>query len=57
MPVQRCNLGGKIGYKYGEGGKCYTYTAGDEAGRKRAKHKAALQGAAIEGSKERAKKN
>ena len=48
MPIKRCQLGGKPGYKYGDAGKCYTYTKGDEAGRKRAKQRAIKQGAAIE---------
>jgi len=48
MPVQDCNKDGKPGYKYGEEGFCYTYTAGNEASRKAAKQKAYLQAAAIE---------
>jgi hypothetical protein len=47
MPVQSCNEKGKPGYKYGESGACYTYSQGDEAGRKKAKQKAFIQGAAI----------
>jgi len=47
MPVQRCNEGGKPGYKYGESGKCYTYTPGDKASRDAARQKAEKQGAAI----------
>lgn len=47
MPVMSCNEKGKPGYKYGESGKCYTYSEGDEEGRKRAKQKAYIQGAAI----------
>ena len=47
MPVQSCNQNGKPGYKYGESGACYTYSPGDEAGRKKAKQKAYIQGAAI----------
>jgi hypothetical protein len=42
-----CNAEGKPGYKYGESGHCYTYTEGNEEGRKAAKHKAILQGTAI----------
>lgn len=53
MPVRRCYQGGKPGYQYGDSGKCYTYTPGDEAGRKRAEKKAHLQAAAIKGSQER----
>ncbi len=47
MPVMSCNEKGKPGYKYGESGRCYTYTEGDESGRKKAKQKAYIQGAAI----------
>lgn len=50
MPERRCHQGGKPGYQYGEEGKCYTYEPGDEVGRKRAKKKAILQGAAIKAS-------
>lgn len=48
MPVVACTRNGKKGYKYGQSGKCYTYNAGDEKGRKKAKQQAYLQGAAIE---------
>lgn len=48
MPVQACRSNHKPGYQYGETGRCYTYTPGNEASRKRAKRKAYLQGAAIE---------
>ena len=48
MPVIRCSKNKKPGYKYGESGFCYTYTAGSERSRKRAKQKAHLQGASIE---------
>jgi len=48
MPVVACTRDGKKGYKYGQAGKCYTYNAGDEKGRKKAKQQAYLQGAAIE---------
>ena len=47
MPVERCTRNGKPGYRYGKSGRCYTYTAGNEASRKEAKRKAHLQGAAI----------
>jgi len=53
MPVQPCEKNGKQGYRWGETGFCYTYTPGNEASRKAAKRKAHIQGAAIEGSKER----
>lgn len=42
MPVQECQEGGKSGWKYGKGGKCYVG--------KDAKKKAAEQGQAIKAS-------
>jgi len=48
MPVKECSSGGKLGYKYGDEGYCYTYTRGNESSRKSAKQKAHLQGSAIE---------
>lgn len=47
MPVMSCREKDKPGYKYGKSGHCYTYEPNDEAGRKRAKQKAIVQGAAI----------
>jgi len=47
MPVQSCRKGKKPGYKYGSGGKCYTYTSTNEKARKKAKQKAYVQGYAI----------
>jgi len=47
MPVKTCSEGGKPGYKYGNRGKCYTYTPGDETSRKTAKLKAIKQGIVI----------
>jgi len=47
MPVTRCRLGGKPGYKFGSQGKCYTYTAGNAEERTAAKAAAERQGAAI----------
>ena len=49
MPVHDCTENGKPGYRWGEAGKCYTYTAGNESSRKNAKRKAILQGVAVEG--------
>lgn len=46
MPVMKCQVDNKPGWKWGEHGKCYTYTAGDEAGSDAAKKKAEKQGAA-----------
>jgi hypothetical protein len=45
MPVMACTSEGKPGYKYGDSGKCYTYSSEEE--RKEAKRRAYLQGAAI----------
>lgn len=47
MPVERCQSGGKPGYRWGSEGKCYTYTAGDRASKDRARQKAIAQGVAI----------
>ena len=46
MPIQSCLNEGKPGYKWGEQGSCYTYTAGDESSIKEAKKKAQIQGIA-----------
>ena len=46
MPVQSCSDKGNPGYKWGEQGSCYTYTAGDEKSMNEAKSKAQLQGLA-----------
>jgi len=51
MPVMRCSDKGKPGYKYGESGKCYTYTPGNMSEEKEAKKNAYLQGVAIGGGK------
>lgn len=51
MPVQRCLEHSKPGYKWGESGKCYTYTPGSESSRKRALEKAKTQGRAIEANR------
>ena len=48
MPILRCREMGKPGFKCGNQGKCYTYTAGNETGRKRAKQKAINQCLAID---------
>ena len=47
MPVKNCKSNGKPGYKWGDSGKCYTYTPNNEASRKKAKQKAHIQGAAM----------
>lgn len=46
MPVQRCVLNNKPGFKWGEQGKCFTYT--NDAEREVARQKAIAQGRAIE---------
>jgi len=50
MPVKRSTKDGKPCYKWGDEGKCYTYTAGNKSSRERAKRKAAEQGQAIKAS-------
>ena len=50
MPVHRTTSNGHAAYQWGQSGKKYTYTVGNEASRKRAKQKAHLQGAAVEKS-------
>ncbi len=49
MPVKRCQRDGKPGYKWGDEGKCYTYTPGDDSSREQAKNKALEQGQAKTG--------
>lgn len=49
MPLKRCQESGKPGWKWGNEGKCYTYTKGNPDSEKRAKKKAIKQGIAIEG--------
>jgi len=46
MPIQDCQSDGKPGFKWGESGHCYTYSAGDDASRSRAREKARKQGEA-----------
>jgi len=52
MPLKRCKLDKKPGWKYGNSGKCYTYTTGNKVSESAAKLKAAKQGAAIHIRKE-----
>lgn len=47
MPVQECQTENQPGYRWGESGACYPYTAGNEASRQRAYDKATQQGRAI----------
>lgn len=46
MPVKECQSEGKSGLKWGDSGKCYTYTPNNEGSRNRAKKKAIIQGIA-----------
>lgn len=55
MPVMSCTSDGKPGFKYGESGKCYTYTNGDKRGTDLARAKANKQGRAIEANRKRDK--
>jgi hypothetical protein len=47
MPVKKCQINNNPGYKWGDAGKCYEYTPGDEESIKDAKKKAISQGVAI----------
>lgn len=49
MPVKECQSGGRPGFKWGDAGKCYTYTPGDERSRQRAHQQAINQGLAATG--------
>lgn len=51
MPLMTCRSNGKSGYKWGESGRCYTYTKGNKSSEANAMAKAQLQGRAIEVSK------
>ena len=46
MPIKKCSVDGKPGYKWGDTGKCYTYIPGNEASMKAAKKKAIKQAVA-----------
>ena len=56
MPINRCQKGGKPGFKFGDSGTCYTYTSGDAKSRERAKNKAIAQERAAHASGFREKK-
>jgi len=47
MPVKSCELDTKPGFKWGDAGKCYTYTKDNEGSLRNARKKAAIQGLAI----------
>ena len=47
MPIKDCQDNGKPGLKWGDSGKCYTYTPKNEGSRNKAKRSAILQGIAV----------
>jgi len=47
MPMQRCELDGDPGWKWGDAGKCYTFTEGDEESEMAAREKAMAQASAM----------
>jgi hypothetical protein len=47
MPLQRCESEGSPGWKWGDAGKCYTFTSGDEESEAAARKKAMAQAAAM----------
>ena len=47
MPVRRTTVDGKPAYQWGKTGKKYSYTAGNESSRERAKKRAIKQGLAV----------
>ena len=47
MPLKRCEDDGKHCWKWCDAGKCYTFTAGDEASETAARKKAMAQAAAM----------
>lgn len=47
MPLKRCEDDDKPGWKWGDSGKCYLYTAGDEASEMAARKKAMAQASAM----------
>lgn len=51
MPLKTCKSDGQPGFKFGDSGTCYTYTAGDEDAKLAAKKKAIKQAIAIGGGK------
>jgi hypothetical protein len=46
MPVKQCQDKGEPGFKWGDQGKCYTYTSKDEVSRNKARRSAIIQGIA-----------
>lgn len=52
MPVEECQLNSKPGFRWGQQGKCFTYTPGNKASQDAARNKAKEQGRAVEASKD-----
>jgi hypothetical protein len=50
MPLKQCREKSKPGFKWGDRGKCYTYTPGNKQGMLRARRKALKQGRAMHAS-------
>jgi SPP1 gp7 family putative phage head morphogenesis protein len=48
VPVETCTASGRSGFRWGEQGKCYTYTTGNADSRARARSRARTQGRAIQ---------
>lgn len=47
LPIKECRLEGEPGFKWGDEGKCYTYSPYNEGSKRNAKKKATAQGIAI----------
>lgn len=47
MPLSRCEIGGKPGWRWGRAGKCYSYDPDDEGSEAGARKKALAQAAAM----------
>jgi hypothetical protein len=47
MPIKSCESDKKPGFKWGDQGKCYTYTPKNEGSKRNARKKATAQGIAI----------
>jgi hypothetical protein len=47
MPVKQCQDNGNPGFKWGDMGKCYTYSPDNEGSKRNARKKALTQGLAI----------
>lgn len=54
MPLQRCQLEGKPGWRWGDAGACYTYTPGVPSSEAAAKKKAMAQAVAMSYSQKKA---